>query len=342
MLLRWAPAVPGLQPEGYLRSSRCSWLPDRPHSAARPSAVPRFCALACNWVALLFCVGASTVGADEVVSSGETGEVLRSSHVQGLNLLLPDPPAGYATRAELMARIGLGLVQVIDLENDPLPPAVLETKNITYGQIGDRQLQLDLYQPLPGQKASDSSEGAGASTESPPLRPGLIFIHGGAWSGGSREVYHYYTKRMALRGFVAATISYRLSREAVFPAAVADAKCAVRWLRAHAAEYQIDPTRIAVLGGSAGGHLAMMVGYANDPTLEGEGGNAETSSRVAAVVNLYGPADLTTVDARQATPVRRFLGGPFAEKPTAYEQASPVLHLDPQDPPTFDHPWRLG
>ena len=124
--------------------------------------------------------------------------------------------------------------------------------------------------------------------------PAVLFLHGGAWKGGYRQIYHYYCTKFAEHGFVAATASYRFTGEAPFPAAVEDVKCAVRWLRANAEKRGIDPNKIGVAGGSAGGHLAMMIGYSSDvPELEGKGGHAETSSRVQAVVDLYGPTDLT-------------------------------------------------
>lgn len=239
--------------------------------------------------------------------------------VNRLDLQIPAQPPGYSSRAEVIARIGLGTIKLIDLKNDPLPAGVKEIKAVEYGRGGDKQLLLDLYLPA----------------ESTGPRPGLIFIHGGAWSGGEREVYHYYTKRLAQQGYVAATISYRLSGVAPFPAAVHDCKCAVRWMRAMADKYLIDPQRISVLGGSAGGHLAMMVGYSDDPELEGDGGHAGISSRVASVVNFYGPSDLTTEAARTADPVRKFLGGPFDQRTTLYEQASPLRHVDANDPPTL-------
>ncbi len=161
-------------------------------------------------------------------------------------------------------------------------------------------------------------------------------MHGGAWSGGERSVYRYYLQRFAERGYAAATISYRLSDEATFPAAVQDAgKCAVRWMRSPADQYRIDAERLAIVGGSAGGHLSLMVAYSDDPSLEGNSGHAGVSSRVAAVVDFYGPVDLTTTTAREAGAVRRFLGGSYEEKPHTYEQASPVFHLDADDPPTL-------
>lgn len=238
-------------------------------------------------------------------------------------LTLPEPPApppGYPSPAAVMAALALKQIKPVNLQ-EPLPEGVVETKGIEYGNVGGRSLQLDLYQP------------AGLDGRV----PGLIFIHGGAWSGGSREMYRYYTIRFAQRGYVAATISYRLSGEAPFPAAVEDAKCAVRWLRANAATYHVDPDKIAVIGGSAGGHLAMMVGYSADvPELEGQGGHAGVSSRVAAVVDLYGPYDLTTEFARQAGPVKRFLGGKtYDEAPELYRRASPKHYLQKGAPPTL-------
>lgn len=237
--------------------------------------------------------------------------------------LTPEPPPapkGYKTPLEVMAALATKQIKVISQEEE-LPPGVVEMKDLEYGKVGERSLRLDLYLP-------DKLDR--------PL-PGLIFIHGGAWSGGTRDVYRYYTVRFAKQGFVAATISYRLSNEAPFPAAVEDAKCAVRWLRGNAAKYHVDPDKIAVIGGSAGGHLAMMVGYSADVReLEGKGGQTGVSSRVAAVVNFYGPSDLTTPFARGNDSVKKFLGGKtYEEAKEIYEKASPITYLTRDDPPTL-------
>jgi len=232
----------------------------------------------------------------------------------------PPAPPGYASEAQTKLAFLAGLIKPIDLEI-PVPETVTVEKGVEYGKGGDVALKLDLYSPKHREKPAAA----------------VIFIHGGAWKSGHREVYHYYCTKFAERGYIAATISYRLSNVAPFPAAVEDAKCAVRWLRANAEKRGVDPDRIAVAGGSAGGHLSMMIGYTSDePTLEGAGGHGDVSSRVQAVVNLYGPTDLTTDVAKSSGAVSSFLGGKkFDEDPQAYAAASPVTYVTNDDPPTL-------
>lgn len=233
---------------------------------------------------------------------------------------IPPAPPGFASEDEIKLAFIAGKLELIDLKI-PLPESVSVEKGIEYGKGGDVSLKLDLYSP----KHHDSPAAA------------VIFIHGGAWKSGNRKVYHYYCTKFAERGYVAATVSYRLSDVAPFPAAVEDVKCAVRWLRANAKRLAVNPDAIGVAGGSAGGHLSMMVGYASDtPALEGAGGNADVSSRVQAIVNLYGPTDLTTDIATSNGAVIQFLGGrKFDQEPKLYEFASPITHVSKDDPPTL-------
>jgi acetyl esterase/lipase len=219
-----------------------------------------------------------------------------------------------------VAAIALGKIKTIESPKE-MPPGVQLLTDVEFGKAGDRALRLDLYAPAKRSKPA----------------PGLIFIHGGAWKGGNKDMYRPYAVRYAQRGSVVASISYRLSPEAPFPAAVEDAKCAVRWMRANADKYKVDPNHICVLGGSAGGHLAMMVGYSSDEKeLEGSGGCAGVSSEVQAVVNIYGPCDLTAPGIRDADSVRQFLAEKkYDESPDLYEKASPLFHLTKDDPPTL-------
>lgn len=232
----------------------------------------------------------------------------------------PPLPPGYPDNEALVAAILGGKLKLVDLQNITAPDAVEERLHIAYGTGGGRTLQLDLYLP---KERNDPT-------------PAILFLHGGGWKHGQRDQMKYYCVQFAAKGFVTATATYRLSGEAPFPAAVQDVKCAIRWLRKNRSTLMIDPERIAVSGNSAGGHLAMMVGYADDPALEGDGGHVGVSSRVCTVVNFYGPTDLTTDFAREQGLVRSFMDEkPMEEALEQYRFASPLFHLTPEDPPTL-------
>jgi acetyl esterase/lipase len=194
-------------------------------------------------------------------------------------------------------------------------PAIHEESDIVFGKGGNTDLKLDLAMP---------GDGAGPF-------PAVVCIHAGGWIGGKRQEMSQTIRTLAGRGYVAVSPDYRLATaQARFPAQVEDCKAAVRWLRANAAKYKIDPDHIGAVGFAAGGHLACMLGVTDkDDGLEGSGGNAEASSRVQAVVSFFGPTDLTAKDwgldvsARNLIPL---LGGTAAEKPDAYRKASPLTY----------------
>lgn len=191
--------------------------------------------------------------------------------------------------------------------------------DVAYGKGGDVDLNLDLALP----------KGAAG-----PLAA-VVLIHGGGWSGGEKESFAPFAKALAAEGLAAATISYRLAPKHIFPAQIEDCKCAVRWLRAHAEEFNVDPNRIGAMGGSAGGHLVLMLGLM-DPTdgLEGEGGWKEHSSKVQAVVSFVGPTNLIGKFPDISNGIlHRFLGGTYEEKPELYKQASPITYVNAGDPP---------
>lgn len=165
-----------------------------------------------------------------------------------------------------------------------------------------------------------------------------VYIHGGGWSGGSSHLGAFYAQiesALVNRGITVASINYTLSGIAPWPAAIEDSTCAIRFLRAHAAEYQIDPARIAVYGDSAGGHLASMVGLTT-PSDGFDGGQwSDQSSGVSAVVDLFGPADLTAKDWTTAAqrPVLAEFGAPLGSASPALMRASPVTHVSAGAPP---------
>ncbi len=230
----------------------------------------------------------------------------------------PEAPPGYKSDVAVKAALAFGQLKTIK-QPDSVPDSITESKDVEYANVDGHSLQLNLYVP----------QGITKPT------PCLVFIHGGGWSGGDKDHYLFYNVAYAQKGYITASIGYRLSGTAKFPAAVHDVKCGVRWLREHAEEYHIDPNALVAIGGSAGGHLALMVGYSDAPQLEGDLGYADQSSRVQAVVNFYGVTDSTTQTAKDAHQVRNFIGGTYDEKPEMYHLNSPLEHLTPDDPPTL-------
>lgn len=201
-------------------------------------------------------------------------------------------------------------------------PLAVELKtDVEYGKAGDEKLLLDLALPPKADKP----------------RPAIIFIHGGGWTGGRKEDFTGFAKTFAADGYVAVSVNYRLAPKHVFPAQVEDCKCAVRWMRAHADELGLDPMRIGALGGSAGGHLALMLGVMDkEDGLEGDGGWHDQSSKVQAVVNYVGPSDLlaTLPEVSQGI-LANFLGGKREEKRDAAIKASPVTYITSGDAPSL-------
>ena len=174
-------------------------------------------------------------------------------------------------------------------------------------------------------------------------RPAIVVIHGGGWIEGDKSSFSVFKNRppgniieFARLGFVAMTINYRLSREAPFPAALDDCRTAVRWLRAHAREYQVDPERIGAWGNSAGGHLALLLAMMpKEPLAAGES-YADQSNQVQSAVSDSGPIDLVwqTEHKQLTTVVEKFLGGPLDEKSmSAYKRASPSSYVSEKLPP---------
>jgi acetyl esterase/lipase len=217
-------------------------------------------------------------------------------------------PRGFRSEGFLKAAYALRLLKLIETEPS-VPDNIDVRKDIVYKQLDSTSLQLDIY------KLKSLSEAA----------PVLIFIHGGSWAKGKRSDYLPYLLDYAQKGYVCVTVSYRLAGVAHFPAAVQDVRSAVQWIREHSAAHMINPEKIALIGGSAGGHLAMMVGYADEVA----------DSKVQAVVNLYGPTDLTTEYARNRDECHNFLGKSYLESPDLYQLASPRSHITGDDPPTL-------
>jgi acetyl esterase/lipase len=195
-------------------------------------------------------------------------------------------------------------------------------RDIVFAEVDGQKLALDLY--LPAKQRA----------------PLIVWVHGGAWRAGSKS--DMPLGQLVLEGFAVASVDYRLSGIAPFPAQAHDIKAAIRFLRAKASEFGINADRIAISGGSAGGHLAQLVGVTNgNRELEGSEGVTGASSDVQAIVSFYGMSDFTTI-LQQSTPhglsvrvpaLQLLLGAQPSEKPELARLASPVFHVNAKSPP---------
>ncbi len=167
--------------------------------------------------------------------------------------------------------------------------------------------------------------------------PGLVVIHGGGWRAGDKSHMRPILAQAARMGYVAISPQYRFAPDSPHPAQIHDVKAAVRWLKSHAKEYHLDPNRIGAMGFSAGGHLSLMLGVTDkDDGLEGDASEDAPDTRIQAVVNYFGPADLSTEFPDVVKPmIKDLLGGTPEEKPEETKQASPLSFVTKDDPPTL-------
>ena len=210
--------------------------------------------------------------------------------------------------------------------------------DVIYAKYGERKVHLDLFSIAATKKS----------------RPAIVLVHGGGWLKGNKTKFHPLAKDLARRGYVVAAIEYRLGGEAKFPAAVHDCMASVRWLRANHKRLNIDPKRIAAVGGSAGGHLVGLMATASHlKQFQGKGGNANQSSRIFAAVVMAGPMVLdkgsVARKSRKQTEksnANKWFGKTIDQAPELYRLASPLTHVSSKTPPVlfqtgqFDQPQR--
>ncbi len=206
-----------------------------------------------------------------------------------------------------------------------LPVGYQLESDITYETVGDRKLPLDLYYSEQGKK---------------PM-PLVIWIHGGGWRNGSKRGGGAAIACLQ-RGYAVASVEYRLSGEAIFPAAIEDCKAAVSFLRLHAKKYNLDPERFGVWGSSAGGHLVALLGTTNDvDDFDTHPVTNQASSRVQAVCNWFGPTDFLRMNDfpgridhdSPTSPESKFIGGPIQQNKSKTQRASPIAYVSKSDPP---------
>jgi acetyl esterase/lipase len=232
--------------------------------------------------------------------------------------LFPErPPLGYHFLATSYLALMIGLEELI--EKAPAVPGDIEQiKNVTYKNIDGESLQLDFCKP----KKMDRPA------------PLIVFLHGGGWKKGNRADMLPLLIDFAKQGYITATVSYRFGP---YPQCVEDISDVVNWFYNHGEEYGYDPDRIALAGGSAGAHLAMMAGYGWKEKTRGTEASDTVASKhhIKAIVNIFGPVDMTTEFARNHPTAISFIGKSYAEAPELYKEASPLQYVDKNSPPTM-------
>jgi acetyl esterase/lipase len=251
--------------------------------------------------------------------------------------LPPSLPRRFVSRLTAAAlSLGLSVIALAAPEAPPPPPPATQPAtfkplpgskdmaDLEYGRADGKPLLLDLYLPL-----------------NPPAGkvPLVVWVHGGGWSAGSRR--NPPALPLLKHGFAVASVEYRLSQEAKFPAQIEDCKAALRWLRANAGTYNIDPDHVGIWGSSAGGHLVAMLGATGGVSaLDGANkDNADQSSKLQAVCDWFGPTDFLQMDTQAAgkgqflhsapdSPESHLIGGPITDNPAKVAAASPLTYIN--------------
>ncbi|MFZ0455274.1 MAG: alpha/beta hydrolase [Ignavibacteriaceae bacterium] len=209
-----------------------------------------------------------------------------------------------------------------------LPENVKEIKNIIYTKVNARELHLDIFYPA---KLVNKEF------------PGVILIHGGGWRSGNRQLVVPMAQKLAAIGYITTAVEYRLSTEALYPAAVYDIKAAVRWMRANASKYKINSEEIAIYGCSAGGHLAALIGTTNgDKKFEGREGSSRYSSDVQAIIDVDGVVDFFGKGSEEVfkksgkpSAAHLWFGASAKDNPEIWKEAGPINHTGKNTPPVL-------
>jgi len=196
----------------------------------------------------------------------------------------------------------------------PLPNKhVISKLDVVYRTLGERTIPLDIFYPKKTKKR----------------KPAVLLIFGGGWRSGDKSQNHAMSIALANKGYVAVTPEYRLSLEAPYPAAVYDLKGAVKWMKVNAKRYGIDTNKIAVLGCSAGGQLAALLGTTNgNAHFEDTIGGLKATSNVQAVIDIDGTLAFHHPESVEGTAAALWLGGTYAQQPAIWEEAAPLTHAD--------------
>lgn len=208
----------------------------------------------------------------------------------------------------------------IEAVEPKLPEGVTHQSKV-YHNVGGRTLHADVFYP---------------TQKKPTGYPGILLIHGGGWRAGDRSLMIPLAQQLAAQGYVTVAAEYRLSLEAQYPAAVHDLKAALRWMRSQTKDFSLDTSQIAVLGCSAGGQLAALIGTTNGlAKLEGKKTLGDFSSDVQAIIDIDGVLAFNHPESEEGVVAAQWLGGTYEETPGTWTEASALSHVNKNTPPVL-------
>jgi acetyl esterase len=281
-------------------------------------------------IGLLLCALASRAGARKcsLIATAVCAAILVVSLV----------PVARAMKTASAEGVPLSLTRYF-ADLSPVPERFVDRspETVPYAHSGGEVLKADIWKPSVGD-SRNSSQHSGPDVAAAERRPAVIVVHGGGWRSGERSDFPSWDAWLADKGYVVFDIDYRLSPPPSWQDAPADVACAVGWVKENSARYGVDPERVALMGRSAGGQLALLTAYKEGRAAPIPGCAARNvrDTAVAAVVALYTPTDLSRLSSMgYLGGMDRFLGGSLGTVPGRYRRLSPVSHVDPDDPPTF-------
>jgi pectinesterase len=246
-------------------------------------------------------------------------------HAQSTAGITNKPDTSYSTYSAYIST--LKTHPAISIVPELHSPAVKEKRNIVYCSFGNRNLIMDAFYPSKKKKNNGIA---------------ILFIHGGGWRTGSRSQHYALAQHLASLGYTCFTPEYRLSTEALYPAAIYDLKTALKWVRSHAKDYKLDRNKLVVAGFSAGGELAAFIGNTNNnKKFEGKECFNNISSEVQAIVDLDGTLSFVHPESGEGDDSKRTSAGTYwfgyskKENPKLWEEASPLTYAGPHSVPTL-------
>ncbi len=266
--------------------------------------------------------------------SGARGSSLVAAVLCAATLAVSLVPMAEVLRVSSSEGVPLSLAEYFTA---PFSAADRSPETVTYARPGGKELKLDVWRP-PDNSGGSSNQISGGDAGVEKARPAVVVVHGGGWRSGNRGEFPRWNAWLAGKGYVVFDIDYRLSPPPNWQDAPGDVACAVGWVKENSGRYGVDPERVALLGRSAGGHLALLTAYTEGAFALPPGCQVrkEQGTVVAAVAAFYPPTDLARLSSLDYLGgMDRFLGGTRGVFPERYRLSSPVARVDSGDPPTF-------